>query len=322
MESRTKNKQTSEQIAAMAQAIFHQGIQQVTELKEGWFNVAYDVTLNDHRSVILKIAPPKNAEVMTYEQGMMRSEVTLMKLAKEVIGIPCPIIYGYDDSHQLCDADYFFMEKLQGSNFEHIKSEMTPIELATIHHQIGQLTAQWNTYTSATLFGYAHLPSLQASTWKEAFLKMVQAVLEDGKRHQVDIGFPYPQIESLYHHFSSVLDEVTRPHFVHWDCWDSNVFVADKKVSGILDFERGFFGDPLAEALFRMHIPEQLAGYQKTSFTKNEELRMRLYDGYLFLIMIIEDSYRHYDNPGIRNYGFDSLQRLVTHLQSLMTANK
>lgn len=317
MESRTKNKKTMMEIERMAEAVFNQGVLSFEELKEGWFNVAYNVILTDGREMILKIAPPPGAEVMTYEHGMMQSEVTLMTLAHDVIKIPCPKIYGYDASHTLCDADYFFMEKLKGINFEHAKQTLSHEQLATIHHEIGQFTARWNNYTQPGIFGYVHHPSLQANTWKEAFLKMVDTVLEDGKRHQVDIGFDYEEIQSLYTRLSDSLDEVTIPHFVHWDCWDSNVFVNDNHVSGILDFERGFFGDPLAEALFRMRQPDQLAGYQKTKFSPSEEIRMRLYDGYLFLIMVIEDSYRHYDDPGIRNYGFESLSRLVIELSAI-----
>ena len=51
----------------------------VTELKEGWFNVAYNVKLADGREVVLKIAPPQDVEVMSYEKNIMYTEVTAMR---------------------------------------------------------------------------------------------------------------------------------------------------------------------------------------------------------------------------------------------------
>ena len=50
------------------------------ELKEGWFNVVYDLRLADGREVILKIAPPADAEILTYERNIMETEVGSMRL--------------------------------------------------------------------------------------------------------------------------------------------------------------------------------------------------------------------------------------------------
>ena len=60
MESKTKNKKTRQQIESMATRAFNGlglalGEEAVTELKEGWFNVAYNIRLSDGREVILCI---------------------------------------------------------------------------------------------------------------------------------------------------------------------------------------------------------------------------------------------------------------------------
>ena len=120
MESKTKNKKTREQIERMAARAFEglglaAGEEAVLELKEGWFNAAYNVRLADGREVILKIAPPPGAEVMLYEKNIMATEVASMRLVRQNPAIPVPEIYFFDDAHDLCDADYFFMEKLTGT---------------------------------------------------------------------------------------------------------------------------------------------------------------------------------------------------------------
>ena len=246
---------------------------------------------------------------------MMSSEVMWMQKVYS-IGVPCPQVLVYDNSHVICPADYFFMTKLTGQNLEHCRNDLDLTSLSNIHYQIGQWTKSWHSITHNTSFGYPHQISLQDKTWRNAFIKMICAVLSDGIQNQVDIGYDYAKLKELIIDISSPLDEVKTPVFVHWDVWDSNVFVEKNAVSGILDFERGFWGDPLAEALFRMKHPDQLAGYGQTKFTQSEQERMHLYDLYLYLIMVIEDSYRHYDTPDIQNYALSQLQHLYPILIS------
>ncbi len=119
MESKTKNRKTPEQIARMVERAFPgltmaNNADAVTELKEGWFNVVYNVILSDGREVILKIAPPPGAEVLTYEKSIMTTEVATMRMAAKNPAIPVPEIFYYDTAHDLCDSDYFFMKKLSG----------------------------------------------------------------------------------------------------------------------------------------------------------------------------------------------------------------
>src|SRR5512136_2625929 len=103
MESKTKNRKTREQVARMVERAFA-GLtlsavdDAVSELKEGWFNAAYNVCLSDGREVILKIAPPPDAEVMTYEQNIMSTEVASMRLAAQNPAIPVPEIYYFDNT--------------------------------------------------------------------------------------------------------------------------------------------------------------------------------------------------------------------------------
>lgn len=309
MESLTKFRQTTSTIQAMVKHHFKIDVHSITELTTGWFNVAYEILLMDGRYVILKIAPNPNVPVMTYEHNMMSSEVEWMRKVS-ALGIPCPIVLAYDNSHTICPADYFFMTKITGQNLEHCRNQLPPNTLSKIHYTIGQLTKKWHSITQESYFGYPHQTSLQDKTWRGAYLKMIFAVLADGIRNQVYIGFDYDSLKALIVEISYPLDDIKTPHFVHWDVWDSNIFVDNDRVTGILDFERGIWGDPLAEALFRMRHPDQLEGYGKLSFTKSEQDRMRLYDLYLYLIMVIEDSYRHYDTPDIKNYALEQLQTL------------
>ncbi len=144
MESKTKNRKTREQVGRLVKSAFG-GIAiaedegAVRELEEGWFNAVYDVRLRDGREVILKIAPLKDAEVLAYEKDIMTTEVACMRLVRDNSAIPVPEIYYFDTTREVCDSDYFFMEKLTGDNYEHVKASLPADMQAQIDQQIGAI---------------------------------------------------------------------------------------------------------------------------------------------------------------------------------------
>lgn len=323
MESKTKNKKTREQIEAMAMRAFDgmglaAGEDAVTELKEGWFNVAYNIRLADGREVILKIAPPAGADVLSYEKNIMVTEVTSMKLVRQNPNIPVPEIYAFDTARDLCDADYFFMEKLTGDNLEHVREGLPEETHADIDRQIGAIIREINGF-EGEYFGYPGNSDLRAATWQEAFIKIVDSVLDDGKRKNVVLDFSYEDIRATVKKHAPALAEVTKPCLVHWDAWNSNFFVKDGKVTGLLDFERALWAEPLMEAQFRPFygdgISNQMRGYGKTTFTPVEDVRCHLYTLHLALVMHIECFYRNYDTDFVFNISKAMIAETLKWLQ-------
>ncbi|KYF66725.1 aminoglycoside phosphotransferase [Sorangium cellulosum] len=309
MESKTKNTKTRPQIAAMTARAFGgtalaDGEDAVLELKDGWFNAAYEIRLADGREVVLKIAPPRDAEVMLYEKNIMATEVAAMRLVRRNPAIPVPRIYHFDDAHDLCDADYFFMEKIAGDNLEHVRASLPPEAQASIDLHVGEIIREINGFTG-TYFGYEGNPALRADTWREAFTRIMESVLEDGVRKGVVYDHGHDEIRAAVLRHAPALEEVTTPCLVHWDVWDPNVFVKEGRVVGIIDFERALWADPLMEAQFRPlsseGITSSMRGYGKTSFTPEEERRCRLYALHLALVMHTECHYRNYDTDSIYN---------------------
>ena len=309
MESKTKNTKTRPQIEAMAARAFGgmtlaDSEAAVRELKEGWFNAAYTIQLADGREVILKIAPPKDAEVLLYEKNIMATEVAAMRLVRQNPAIPVPEIYFFDDAHDLCDSDYFFMEKIAGDNLEHVKASLPPETQASLELHIGAIIREINGFTG-TYFGYEGNPDLRATSWKEAFITIVESVLEDGARKNVVYDYGYDEIRATVLKHAPALEEITTPCLVHWDAWDPNFFVKEGKIAGIIDFERALWAEPLMEAQFRPlfgdGITNSMRGYGKTSFTVAEEQRCRLYSLHLALVMNTECYYRDYDTDFVYN---------------------
>lgn len=310
MESKTKNKKSRAQIEQMARRAFDgmglvAGEAAVTELKEGWFNVAYNVRLADGREVILKIAPPQGAEVMGYEKNLMATEVAAMRLAGTNPAIPVPAIYFFDQAHDLCDADYFFMTKLDGENLEHVKARLPAATQAAIEVHIGEIIRAVNGFPGV-YFGYDGNPALRAPTWQAAFLKIVESILADAARKNVRFDFGYDELRAALLKHAPALAEVITPCLVHWDAWNLNFFVKDGRITGLIDFERALWAEPLMEAQFRQFgnaaVTDAMRGYGKTAFTFAEEQRNHLYTLHLALVMNTECYYRNYDTDEVFNF--------------------
>jgi fructosamine-3-kinase len=156
---------------------------------------------------------------------------------------------------------------------------------------------------------------------------MVDDILADARRLGTDLPATPDRIGTLMHRHDGVLDAVDRPALVHFDLWDGNAFVEQApdghwRVTGLIDGERAFFGDPVAElvslGLFRelADAPEILAGYG-IELTDDVRLRLTLYTVYLYLIMGVEGVTRGFDSPEYAKYRQWVLELLDANLARL-----
>ena len=308
VQSQTKNKKSRGEIDALARHAFGVGLASgdvgLGELTDGWFNAVHELGLADGRRVVLKIAPPPGAAVMTYERDLMATEVATMRLVKSDPAIPVPSVLFHDDSCQLCDAPYFFMEKVRGANLDHVRKRLSPEEANAVDRHLGEVVRAINAFRGEW-FGLPGHPELRAPTWREAFGVLVESVLQDAARRDVVFPRPVGEIRALMRHHAGALDAVREPCLVHWDGWDKNFFVADGRVTGLIDFERALWAEPLMEAQFRAlswgGVSDAMRGYGRTTFSDGELVRNRLYTLHLALVMHTECFYRLYPDDEVLN---------------------
>lgn len=302
MESITKNRQPAAVLRAIVARAY--GRDQVpaddggwvSEMVDGWFNVAYRIRLRDGKDVVLKVAPPPSVEVLTYERGAMATELAALRLIPERTNVPVPAVDFADQSHELCDADYFFMPYIDADNLAMVKENLPPDALVAYHEALGAANRELNSVRGPA-FGPLAGPS-QAS-WRPVFTGMVEDILSDGEKRRVDLGWGYEVVRDVMAENAACLDEVAEPRYVEWDLWDGNVMVRSGEIVSIIDHERAFYGDPLIEAGF---TGTELAafgdpaafirGYGQGDLSDSERLRRRLYNLYLALVMVIETVYR------------------------------
>lgn len=311
MDSLTKVAVTEAELSAMVRRGFgdQARVSELVELTEGYYNAAYRLRLADGQVFVLKVAPPPGMDLLTHEVDLMRTEVRFFEQAREA-GAPVPAIAFADLERDLVGRDYMFLEELAGESLAQVDPRLSTVDRGAIRRQIGAAIGRVHAVTGER-YGYPLRDSRTwQSTWRDAFLTMIDDILADAARLNSELPLPLPSIADRFARHATLLDAVDRPALVHYDLWDGNMFVRQEddgwRLTGLIDGERAFYGDPYAEfvsiALFRdiRELPEVLEGYAATTggpvkFTEDVELRIALYTGYLYLIMAVEGATRGYD---------------------------
>jgi aminoglycoside phosphotransferase (APT) family kinase protein len=323
MHSLSKTAVSPEMAQAIVAATFGSGsrVRAFEELKDGFFNAAYAITLTDGLRCVLKVAPPDGVRVLRYERDILAAEVAVMRLVRQRTEMPVPAILGYDTSRRLADSDFYLMAFIEGAPLNKLRSELAPDEQHAVDREIGRYLRQMNEIAGPA-FGYFSHPAPAGRSWRETFTAMLDGVLADGQELDVALPLAYDALAERVAAAAPILDDVITPRLVHWDLWDGNIFVdpATKRVNGIIDFERALWGDPLMEATFVFAPPAGLAafteGYGQAMLDTPAQARRRiLYNIYLYLIMVIECFYRQYETHDQENWARGRLVRELERLE-------
>ena len=310
MHSKTKRPVEKSDVDAIIESACGSTAETIQELGDGMYNAAYLVHVQGQGKVFLKVAPPADVTVMTYERDIMRTEAQIYQLICARTAVPVPTLLCSDFGHRIIDRDWILLSALEGTPWNKLKKRCSESQLETARRELGGYTAQMHQVVG-TRFGYpADLDHPACQRWEPAFLRMVDHVLADGAKMRVKLPLPAETIEHKMHSNRSCLQEVACPRLVHFDMWEGNVFLqpdgAGYRVEGIVDCERAFWGDPCADfvsniALFRDIEQETafLEGYNQASesplvFTPSVRRRLDLYRAYLYMIMLVEIPYREY----------------------------
>jgi aminoglycoside phosphotransferase (APT) family kinase protein len=276
------------------------------ELKEGLFNAAALLELDDGFKCVLKAAPADEVRVLRYERDIMKAEVDALRLVRQRTQVPTPEVYAYDTSRCLLPSDYFISEFLPGIPLHKRRAELPLEAQASVEREMGRLARQMSSIHGEVFGLFAQLES-PGCTWRVSFINLLRDILLDGQEMAVVLPLPYDELfQCLEQHFD-VLDEVVTPQMVHWDLWDGNVFIDAQthQVTGLIDFERALWGDPLIEVIFMNLDPRSnfVQGYGEDMLgTPAQQKRRMLYNIYLYLIMIIECYCRLYQNQDQENW--------------------
>ncbi|MFC7383213.1 phosphotransferase family protein [Sphaerisporangium rhizosphaerae] len=306
MESRTKRRLSAAQLDALIRGAVGTGVRSAEELTDGFANAVWLVTLDDGRQVVVKVAPPPELRQLTYERHLLRTEALVYHLAGPT-GLPLPRLLhsGFDDPG--LGGDYLLFSALDGVPWSQAGS-LTDADHRALRHEVGGHLATLHTIPGQGVYGYPYA-GLTGTTWRDAFVVMTGALLDDAVRYATPLPCSLVDIAGAIHANLHVLEEVTAPSLVHFDIWPGNVFVTARdegppRVQALIDHERAFWGDPLADFITptifgRLSEDDpMLVGYRqaggKLDLTPQARVREALYRLYLNLILLVENGPRQY----------------------------
>jgi aminoglycoside phosphotransferase (APT) family kinase protein len=275
----------------------------------GTYNSVYRVRCADGTRVVVKLAPGREAPILRYESRIVQTEARFYDLAARADGVPVPRVLRCEVDSDLAGGGYLVLTELPGDPWHGLRPPLDGPTRAALRTELGRHVAVLHSI-SGPGFGYpaGSLGPLRP-TWRTAFLEMVDAVLADAERFEVVLPRPAAEVRELFETQAPVLDVVSRPALVHFDLWDGNILVDRERarIGGLIDAERAFWGDPLADfvslALFGDLERDEafLTGYRAAGgdarFDAGARLRLHLYRGYLYLIMLVEAVPRGFDEP-------------------------
>jgi aminoglycoside phosphotransferase (APT) family kinase protein len=282
-----------------------------TELADATFNTAYRLRLADtagHSGLVLKIAPHPDAPTLSHEPGIMRTEEMFYRATAGKA--PVPEVVHADYTRAVIGSDFLLMSELPGGSWYAGRERIGDDDRTRMRTELGGMVAALHEVTGPG-FGYPQVGAL-APDWRTAFLAMVDAVLTDADTFASVLPRSIEQIGRTIRGRADVLDEVEVPVLVHFDLWDGNILVdrtpdGRTGISGLVDGERAFWGDPVAElvslGLFQDIEQDEpyLSGYRsaggRVTFDSATRLRLSLYRCYLYLIMLVETTPRGFSGP-------------------------
>jgi aminoglycoside phosphotransferase (APT) family kinase protein len=278
----------------------------VTPLDGGTFNDVCRVMLADGRRLILKVPPLPDVRVLTYERGILRTEALFYELAAPHRQLPAVIHAGFGHHNDV--GDFLLMTELPGQPWPAVADRIGDRQRHRLRGELGRIVARLHTMTGSE-FGYPAQPL--AASWRIAFGGMLDTILTEADHYRVTLPLPTRVIRQRAARHESVLDEVTTPTLVHFDLWDGNILIdldgETPRIGGLIDAERAFWGDPLADfvslALLGDILQDEafLTGYREAGgpvrFDASGPIRLALYRSYLYLIMLVEAAPRGYGGP-------------------------
>jgi aminoglycoside phosphotransferase (APT) family kinase protein len=239
---------TTAQIVAVCQRAFGASVCIISarELGGGTFNTTFLVTLDDQQ-VILRIAPSTTAHLMWNDHWLMRREVQIQPFFAALATL-MPRTLLADFTHQLIDRDYIVQTYLAGDRWDHSTDRFTPEEKLRLWEQFGSITKTIHN-TMGTTFGGPY-PAPEFQTWSHTVLYRLESALQAMIEEQLDVTDLRSVLMIVQNQYAP-FDAIAQPRLLHGDLWLFNILVSrgseGPTISGILDADRAWWGDPLAD---------------------------------------------------------------------------
>jgi aminoglycoside phosphotransferase (APT) family kinase protein len=237
--------------------------------------------------VILRVAPPPKRAVFWHERFLMRRELAMQPFLDPIVPL-LPTILMSDFTHQVIERDYLFQRWMPGELWGDVKGDLTPEEHDELWRQFGQLV-QAISSVQGEAFGLVQAGA-QYPTWSLTLHEWLERTIADANHSSLDTALLCKLLELVRDH-TCFLDEITSPRLLHGDLWLFNLLIErtreGPRIVGVLDADRGSWGDPLADWTFfllsRRASPQEQAlfwqAYGQPAAGPGARFRSQVYQG-------------------------------------------
>ncbi|MET8492209.1 aminoglycoside phosphotransferase family protein [Streptomyces cellulosae] len=270
----------------------------VRPLGGGTYNTVEEILLSDGTRYVLKVPPPPAVPGLRHERRLLVAEAGFCAGAEQA-RVPAPHAVSLAPDHA---EPYLLLTACPGVPWP--EAAPSDEERLVLRTELGRQVARLHRVTG-TAYGYpTDALGPLAPDWRTAFTAMTDAVLADVRDHRPWLPCPADEVAAVFRAAAPVLDAVTVPVLVHFDLWPGNILVdrsgpdGPARIGGLIDGERMFWGDPLADLVSLALLGDIerddafLAGYAEEGgpavLDEDGRLRLALYRAYLDLIMLTE----------------------------------
>lgn len=250
---------TPNHIVAMCRRAFGPSVHVASarQLSGGAFNTTFLIALDD-RQVILRIAPAPTAKVSWDEQWLMRREQHIQPFFAALATL-MPRTLLADFTHQLIDRDYLFQTYLAGERWDEIAEQFTVDEQLQLWEHFGRITKTIHSTVGASFGGPYPAPTF--ASWSETILYRLERATQAMIEAQFDVS-DIQTVATSVRRQPARLDVIKQPRLLHGDLWLFNILVKREAdgpiITGVLDADRAWWGDPLADwTMFVLAMAQQ-----------------------------------------------------------------
>ncbi|MEV0165839.1 phosphotransferase family protein [Nonomuraea fuscirosea] len=247
---------TAGHISRISRRVLGRDAVAAVELGLGMYNTTYKVTVEGlDRPVVMRFAP-EPARQFASERELMRNEYATLPYLS-VIAPLMPRVVAADWSHDLIGRDYLVQTWLDGvPGPDRLPGYPRPT-WTSYFRQLGEITRGVHDVRGP---GFGPVAAPVYDTWSQAVtesLRQIAADLEGTGLEAADLR----RAAALAAERHDVLDEITEPRLLTGDLWTVNTMLAAEApvptVTGVLDLDRTWWGDPAADWTIRMASRKQ-----------------------------------------------------------------
>jgi aminoglycoside phosphotransferase (APT) family kinase protein len=272
---------SAQQVAAICARIFGPDAEVLSagELPVGMFNSSYTLEIAGHPKYVLRVGPADVPSLFRHEQYLLRREQAIAPYFGPVAHL-LPRAVCADFTRQIVPRDYGIQLFLEGELWDPILEELPEEVNAALWEQLGAAVHEIH-QVKGDAYGFPE-PMPHFATWSEAMLDFISGMYADLLRLELD-ATNVPEFMQLVERGSDILDEIDTPYLIHGDPWPKNVLIdrdGDRpRIVGLLDHERGMWGDPMAEWVFHLwNFPEAFwSGYGPRPDDRGAQFRALVY---------------------------------------------